>query len=46
MFRGIPIKGARRRERLSMFVSERRYSAEEQKHMDYIYIPDDIEILD
>lgn len=46
LYRRIALRAARRLERLSMFVAERRYSAEEQAHMDYIYIPDDIEILD
>jgi hypothetical protein len=46
LYRGIPIKGSRRWERLSAFVAEKRYTAAEQRDMDIIYIPDDIEVLE
>lgn len=45
-YRGIPIKGARRRECLSAFVAEMGYTARQQDDMDILYIPDDLEILE
>lgn len=46
LYRGIALRGASRRERLSLYVAEKRYTAEEQAEMNIVYIPEDIEVLE
>ncbi len=46
LYRRIALRAARRLERLSMFVAEVGYTARQQRDMDIIYIPEDLEILE